>query len=376
MVIVQAFFRWTATARASERAKAAGALGRAYLSATLGREEQRAAALAMTYLLDDPSPHVRLALAEALAGSPEAPRAIILALAEDQPEISCTVIACSPVITEADLIDLAGRGDGLIRGFIAARPQLSRGAAAAIVEIGEENDVTILLENESAAIGRQSLRRIAERFGHSADIRSLLLDREYLPADARHLLVHHVTTALTGSDLVRATMAAARIEHVSREAGNAAAVVIAGGVPHEEIPDFVEHLRGAGLLTPAFLIHALCAGKVDFFAGAVANLSGLEDRRVRAILATGRMHAVRALLESAGLDRDIALVFVEAILLRRRGEVAETPGSISALLLERFQRPGMPASPVSELLDMVEKLQRAEMRSTARSYADDACLAA
>lgn len=374
-MIVQAFLRWTATARASERAKAAGALGRAYLSATLGREEQHAAALAMTYLLDDPSPRVRLALAEALAGSPEAPRAIILALAEDQPEISCTVISCSPVITETDLIALAGRGDRLIRGFIAARPQLSRGAAAAIVEIGEENDVTILLENESAVIGRPTLRRIAERFGQSADIRRLLLDRD-LPADVRHLLVHHVTAALSGSSLVRATMAAKRIEHVGREAGNAAAVVIAGGVPHEEIPDLVEHLRGAGRLTPAFLIHALCAGKIDFFAGAIANLSGLEDRRVRAILATGRMHAVRALLESAGLGRDIAVVFVDAVFLRRQEEAAETPGSVSALLLERFRRPGMPASPVSELLDMVEKLQRAEMRSTARSYADDAYLAA
>ena len=41
----------------------------------------------------------------------------------------------------------------------------------------------------------------------------------------------------------------------------------------DEIPALVEHLRMSGRLTPAFLIHALCAGNVDFFASAVVSLS-------------------------------------------------------------------------------------------------------
>ncbi len=185
----------------------------------MGGEQHRAAALAITYLLDDPSPLVRLALAEALAGSADAPRAVIVCLAEDQPEIACTVIACSPVLTENDLVDLAGRSDGLTRGMIAARPNLSRGVAAAVAEIGDENEVTILLENETASITRVSLRRIAERFGHCCEIRNLLLERDALPADARHMLVNHITAALAGSGLVRTSMAPARIEHMTREAG-------------------------------------------------------------------------------------------------------------------------------------------------------------
>jgi len=360
----------------NDRAKAANALGRAFLHSDMGSDQHRAALLAMTYLLDDPSPRVRLALAEAIADADEAPRAVIVSLAEDQPEIACTVIARSPVLTESDLVDLAGRSDGLTRGLISARPHLSRGVAAAIAEIGDEAEITILLENDTASTTRISLRRIAERFGHCCQIRNLLLERESLPADARHMLVGHITSALANSGLVRTTMAPARINHVTREACEAAAVAIAGAVVQEEIPGLVDHLRTDGRLTPAFLIHALCTGKVDFFAGAMVSLSGLDDRRVRGILATGRMHAVRALFEASGLGRDIAGVFVEAVFLWRKASAAGTLDSISSLLLDRFSSQMMQDGTVSELLDMVEKLHRLEIRFSARSYVSDVSLAA
>lgn len=351
-------------------------MARAYLKSVIDGEQRRAAALAMTYLLDDPSPKVRLALAEALADAPGAPRAVIFSLAEDQPEIACTVITRSPVLTDGDLVELAGQSDSLTRGLIAARPRLSRGVAAAIAEIGDEAEITILLENRTAAITRASLRRIAERFGERCDIRNLLLDKENLPADARHMLVHHVSAALAGSFLVRGTLAAARIEHLTREAGEIATVTIAGTVRQDEIAGLVEHLRQSGGLTPAFLIHALCTGKVDFFAGAIVSLSGLDERRVRAILATGRMHSVRALFEACGLDRDVAGVFVEGVLLWRKVTAGSAGGSICSLLLKKFQTSQMSSSPVSEIIDLVEKLHRMETRLNARSYASNTLLAA
>ena len=46
----------------------------------------------MTVLLDDSSPDVRFALADALASSPEAPRHVLLSLAADQPDIAELVL--------------------------------------------------------------------------------------------------------------------------------------------------------------------------------------------------------------------------------------------------------------------------------------------
>ncbi len=84
-MIVQAFLRWVEGAKTSDRACAARALARAFLMERITSRERDAAAMALNYLLDDPSPVVRLALAESLCASAAAPRTVVLSLAEDQP---------------------------------------------------------------------------------------------------------------------------------------------------------------------------------------------------------------------------------------------------------------------------------------------------
>ncbi|SEH90080.1 Uncharacterized conserved protein, DUF2336 family [Rhizobium tibeticum] len=377
-VIVEAFLRWAETAKAGDRARAANALGRAYLQSEMAAAERAAAEMALTFLLDDPSPKVRLALAEAISWSPKAPRAIILSLAADQPEIACHAVTCSPLLSDADLVDLATSGSDVTRILIAARGTISRSVSAALAEIGEDETVLCLLENDGAVIAPYSLKRIAERLGHHCEIRNLLLARWDLPAHARQLLTQHVRVALVNLPLAQATIDPNRLHRISREANEAAVVSIAGDLTPHEISDLVEHLRVSGHLTPSFLMHALCSGKVDFFAAAIVNLTGCDERRVRSILATGRMHAVRALYESAGLARDISVIFVEATLLWREASknlAATMLGDVCDKLLAKFRRHGTRGA-AQELLETVERLHIAEQRQHARAYAQVTSLAA
>ncbi|WP_208250372.1 DUF2336 domain-containing protein [Rhizobium sp. T1470] len=377
-VIVEAFLRWAETAKAGDRARAANALGRAYLQSEMAAAERAAAEMALTFLLDDPSPKVRLALAEAISWSPNAPRAIILSLAADQPEIACHAVTCSPLLSDADLVDLATSGSEVTRMLIAARGTISRSVSAALAEIGEDETVLCLLENNGAVIAPYSLKRIAERLGHHCEIRNLLLARWDLPAHARQLLTQHVRVALVNLPLAQATIDPNRLHRISREANEAAVVSIAGDLTPPEISDLVEHLRVSGHLTPSFLMHALCSGKVEFFAAAIVSLTGCDERRVRSILATGRMHAVRALYESAGLARDISVIFVEATLLWREASknlAATMLGDVCDMLLEKFRRHGTRGA-AQELLETVERLHIAEQRQHARAYAQVTSLAA
>ncbi|API51657.1 hypothetical protein BMW22_08495 [Rhizobium leguminosarum] len=370
-VIVEAFLRWIETAKTGDRARAANALGRAYLQSEMSADERAAAEMAMTFLLDDPSPRVRLALAEAIAWSPNAPRNLILSLAEDQPEVACHAVTCSPLLSDADLVDLAARGNGTTRMLIAARAHVTRPVSAALAEVGDEEELLCLLENDGAVISSLSLKRIAERLGDCCDIRNLLLDRSDLPADARQLLTQHVSNALVGLPLAQAAIGLQRLQRISHEATEAAIVSIAGDIASREIPDLVQHLRLNGRLTPSFLMHTLCAGKVDFFAGAIVDLTACSERRVRSILATGRMHAVRALYESAGLPRDISVIFVEATMLWRdaaRKAPGSVLGNVCGRLLEKFRHHDAHGA-IGELLDMVEKLHVNEQRQSARVYA-------
>ena len=67
VMIVRHFLQWVRTAEAAERGEATRALARAYLYSELSPDDRIAAEGAMIMLLDDPSPLVRHALAEALA---------------------------------------------------------------------------------------------------------------------------------------------------------------------------------------------------------------------------------------------------------------------------------------------------------------------
>src|SRR5690606_26812692 len=138
--------------------------------------------------LDDPSSKVRQAMAEALSMSRHAPPQVIAALAADQPEVAALVVARSPLLTDADLIDRVAAGTVATQKLVADRPSVSMPVAAAIAEIGEADACVVLLKNCGADIASLSFRRMAERFGHVSAVREALIADMRLPADCRHML--------------------------------------------------------------------------------------------------------------------------------------------------------------------------------------------
>src|SRR6476661_10408328 len=143
-MIVRHFLQWVRTAEAAERAEATSALARAYLYSELSPDDLAAAEGAMLMLLDDPSPLVRRALSDALAASPSAPPAIVLALASDQPDIAAPVLALSPLFVDADLVDAVATGNEDVQIAIASRSGLQRPAAAALAKVGTAEACLIL----------------------------------------------------------------------------------------------------------------------------------------------------------------------------------------------------------------------------------------
>ena len=146
-MIVRQFLQWIQTALPGERADATSALARAYLHSELTHEDRLAAEAAMTVLLDDPSPLVRRALADVLSSSAEAPQTLVLALANDQPEIAEIMVARSPLLTEAELVDLIGEANERIQNAIASRVPVPASLAAAVAEVGCAGACLVLIEN-------------------------------------------------------------------------------------------------------------------------------------------------------------------------------------------------------------------------------------
>ncbi len=278
MMIVRDFLRWLDSAPASERAEAAGILARAYLCSDLEADAIAVAEDLMLKLVDDPSPLVRRALADALAASPVAPPVVVMALTADQPQIAAPVYALSPLLVDADLLDAVATGGEMIQVAIASRAVLPSVVAAALAELGNAEACLILTENHAAEIAPSAIERMVERFGDDAAIRAALLARDDLPAATRQNLVTKVSETIAGFVVGRSWLEADRARRVTREACDKATVTIAAESPKAELRPLIRHLCGSGQLTAGLMLRALLSGNLALFEEGLAELSGMPVR--------------------------------------------------------------------------------------------------
>lgn len=374
-MIVSQFLRWVDTARVSERAAAASALARAYLSDEICFEDRCAAEAALTLLLDDPSWKVRFALAEALSLSRHAPAQVISALAADQPDVATIVLARSPVLTDTDLIDRVASGDERVQATIAMRASVSMAVAAALAEVGTADACRQLLLNEGAQIAGLSYRRMAERHGDVGAVREAMLAAPDLPADCRHMILMKVGEALKGAPIVVALMGQARAGRVTRDACVKASVMLVERTGADELEALVEHLRIRGELTPGFIVRAVALGKIDFFGAVLVSLTGQSGERVRSLLASGRDAAVSALLRAARLPHTLDTALLTALAVWREvanGKRVAGAQEVTWLMLKAIgATPGQagPADSARELAALLKAIHLDELRANARGHA-------
>lgn len=374
-MIVGQFLNWIDKACVSERADAAHALARAYLRDDVSFEDRCAADAALTMLLDDPSPKVRLAMAEVLALSHRAPQQIIAALAADQAEIAAIVLALSPVLTDADLIDRVASGGVSEQKHIAQRPVVSMSLAAAIAEVGAAEAAIELIENTGATIAALSFRRLAERFGDRCDVREALLADRRLPSDSRHHLLVKVGEVLKESPFVVALIGADRAAKLTRDACVRASVTLIDGTDAAEYGALVEHLRMRGELTTNFVMRTVALGKIDFFGAALVAISGQTVQRVRSLLAGGRDAALTALFRASGLPSYADKAILTALAVWRdvaNGKRIAGAQEVTWLMLKTVNAaPGQsgPARECRELASLLKSIHLDELRANARGHA-------
>lgn len=312
-MIVREFLQWVRAAPAVERGDASAALARAYLYSDLSLDDRAAAEGALIMLLDDPSPIVRTELARALAFSEEAPPMVILALANDQPEIASWVLEHSPLLLDADLVEIIATGTAPVHTAIARRANLPSPASAALAEVGSAEVCLVLLENAQADIVAFSLSRIAERFGHLAAIREVMLARQDLPAAVRQALLLKLSDTLARFVSARAWLAQERAQRVAREACENATVALAAASPEKELGTLIRHLRESQQLSAGLMLRALLSGKVTMFVAALSELCELPIARVSALLYDKDSSSFRAVFDKAGLPGASYPVFRAAL---------------------------------------------------------------
>ncbi|MDP4025799.1 DUF2336 domain-containing protein [Methylobacterium sp. NEAU 140] len=320
-MILRQFLALTQNAPAARRAEAAAALAEIYLYGDLAADAAWEAKTALLALLDDPAPVVRRALAEACAASARAPRPLVVALSTDVPEVAGPVLARSPVLTDADLVDAAALGDAGVRAVIARRHHLAPAVSGALAEIGEAETLVALAANPTARITAGRLLRMVERHGASPALREALLVRPDLPPEVRHAVVLAVARSLSAFVTACGWLGAARCERMEGEATERAALDVCDGAGAAAVGRLVRHLRAARQLTAGLILRAVLSGRSDFVAAALADLTGLDHAAVARGLRDGR--GVADLHRRAGLPEPL-LPAMQAALAAARGS-ADAP---------------------------------------------------
>src|SRR6266436_2507200 len=309
-MIVRQFIGWIRTAPAGGRAEATRSLARAWLISDLSDDDRAAAEGAFLRLLDDPSPLVRQALADVFASSAHAPAVIVQALAVDQASVARPVLEYSPLLIDADLVDIIATGNSEVQCAIARRTKLPASVCAAIAEVGTAAAALELIANASAKLEPISYSRIAERHGHLPAIREKMLMMENLPSAIRLALVAKLSDTLTQFVVGRNWLSADR---VARETRARSTVNIAAQSRGEDMRGLVRHLRATGQLTAGLILRALLSDNLELFDHALSELSDLPQARVSALLHERGGASLRALLIRAGLPESTFAAFKVAL---------------------------------------------------------------
>ncbi|WP_162652308.1 DUF2336 domain-containing protein [Lentilitoribacter sp. Alg239-R112] len=371
-MIFDNFSVWAESSDTRSRILAVKALCESYICSGFNADEMKAAEGAMILLLDDPSSEVRKAMASSLCAHEDVPIIVINALAQDQLDVSAPVLAYSPLLSDNNLIDLVA--DGLLehRFIVSQRKYISPAVCAALIEIGEKEVVSELLQNSGSQIACLSLVRIAERFGQAGEIRNELLNRNDIPAHIRYELVEQLGQVLAKDSLLSALMGEKRASYVTKDACDQAALSVIERTSDDDMEALIEHLRFSGKITSALLMNVLSVGNVDFFAMVISKLSGKGVSRIRAILRDGHFSLVKALYKSAGLSPELIPIFIDATLLWRDASHQSDivlADEIVAKLLDKYQDQVRSQSSVAELLMMMENTRFKQCRRVAKSYA-------
>lgn len=305
-----------------ERVRALLARKLAYLVPSLSGDDHRRACgqvqSTLAALAADTAVRVRAAIADCVKAMPEAPRELILQLANDPALPVCDpVIRLSPLLTDTDLLALliVPPHPGAAAS-IASRPGLSATVADAVATQADSAAIRALLSNQSAAIQEATLDALIAQAAPNPQWHGPLVARPVLTAHAVRALSGFVAAHLVDLLAQRADLnpevSAELLRRVAarlQPAGAAAAPIN----DEDELIASLHRLDAAGALNEAALLDAARAGDQRRVAALLAVASGLDLQAVDRAASLRNAKGLISLVWKAGFTMRAAGV-VQAML--------------------------------------------------------------
>ncbi|MCR9256610.1 MAG: DUF2336 domain-containing protein [Alphaproteobacteria bacterium] len=269
---------------------------------------------ALQQLAKDQLPRIRAILADTLKHRETAPKDVIDRLARDlEPSVALPILRHSPLLSESDLIDIAG-GTVAPGGLsaVAEREGISADLTDALVASKDVEAIATLLSNKSAQIREETLDSIIEQAPKHVAWHEPLVRRPKLTAKAITALAGFVASALVEElrqrDDVDQVTAEAIAEAVRKriDGGEQDLIGLDPGAgkekAKEEAWEEVNRVWRAGKLDDDYFIDRALAGSMDLVAAGLALLGDIPEPSAEKMLVSQSARAVMAVCWRAGLS--------------------------------------------------------------------------
>lgn len=277
-------------------------------------------------LINDIESSVRRALAEKLAQHKDAPRDLILALANDEIVVAQSILMHSEVLRDEELIEIIHHRTLEHQLAVAMRKSLNEPVSDALVETGNIDVIAKLLENHDARISRETLAYLVEQSQRVDSYQNPLLRRPELDPNLARRMYWWVSAALRRHILDNFPVKPSDFDD-ALEATTGELTQLPPEQPRRA-DELVESLLQIETITPHLLVETLRHGEIALFEAMLAKLTGIKPLLIR-----------RLLFERGG----------EALAIACRIINISTPTFASIFLLSRRARPNEPPPPRGEI---------------------------
>lgn len=353
------------------RAHAAHKICRCIEETELSPEERAHAESILAIMAEDAAVLVRRALAVALKNSPKLPHDIAHKLAQDVESIALPVILNSPMLTDADLVEIVRAAPLSKQVAVASREALSVTVTGALARYAEAPAVARALANDNAKFDAEGLDAAIERFHGVSEVMSAMVHRDALPTVITEKLVSLVTGELF-DHLVNnhelPPQIAIDLAVGARE--RATLDIVEQAIRQNDIGRFVQQLNLNGRLTPSLIMRGLCMGHIDFVEHALAELAALSHQRMWLLIHDSGPLGLKAAFDRSGLPPRLFPSFRAAVevfhSMEREGCVRDRL-AFRLRMIERtltlFQ--SIPKDDLDYLLDKLDAAAGAKARAAA-----------
>lgn len=253
---------------------------------------------------------VRATLANRLSELGDAPHDLLRMLANDDVQVAYKILTSSPVLRDADLIEVLRHRTMQHQLAVAIRKDITEEVSAALVETGSEDVIVTLLNNQDARISSDILEYLAEESKRIDSFQKPLVRRPDLPAELAERMYYWVSAAVRNYIIENFDVDVDNLDdQMSAAVGDVLESNDKGpGIAAERL---VERLFEGGSLTAEFALKSLHQGQISIFEFSFAKLAGIRPVLARRIIYEPGGEALGIACQAIGLDRSIYLQFYQ-----------------------------------------------------------------